>query len=97
MGRRVREAGFTWPVHGIRVIDLVSRLVSACFRILRKAPLPQCDWPAQGIRNMGSCFRLVSKCFRTAGHATDAPLPLASGDIVTWALVSDVFPVGSAK
>ena len=64
MGRRVREAGFTWPVHGIRVIDLVSKLVSACFRISRKAPLPHFDGPAQGIRNMGSCFRLASRCFR---------------------------------
>ena len=87
MGRRVREVHFNWPVQGIRVIDLVSGLVSACFRIGREVMRPHFDWPAHGIRHMGPCFRLVSTCFRTAAHATDAALPLATAAILRQGVV----------
>ena len=104
MGRRLLQVLFTRPVWWIRTRELVSTLVSTCFRNRCTEAPPNSVWPVQGIYTRGPCFQLVSRCFRHVCHARGPMFPAVSVprgrafrvdstmNLRQQRLVSDLFP-----
>ena len=104
MGRRVRQVHFTRPVRRICTRELVSGLVSTCFRNRRPGAPPNSVWPVQGIYARGPCFQLVPICFRHVCQAQGPMFPdvsVAGGralrvasttNLRQYRSVSDLFP-----
>ena len=72
------QAHFTRPVWWICKRELVSTLVSTCFRNRCTEAPPNSVWPVQGIHMRGPCFQLVSRCFRHVCHARGPMFPPVS-------------------